>query len=181
MKTRSVVDPNLLPGEQTRKGEDKNQPPVRQIDQYTLNVTHVAKTAQAPLNQDLPPWYIPQALGHLLPRLVAHYEGKTYFFSTYVSDSNQVVNRFVDVGFEQPVELNGQKVRAIPVTDRLGYEGARTVHYISPDGQYLGSINEESKIMILPTDRVTLEKLWKNANLTRPGEIEPATAPAKAQ
>jgi hypothetical protein len=179
MKTRSIVDPTLLPGERTRKGEDKGQPPVRQIDQYTLNVTHVAKTAQPPLNKDLPPWYIPQALGHLMPRLVAKYEGKTYFFSTYVSDSNEVVNRFIDVGFEQPVELNGVKFRAIPVTDRLGYEGARTVHYIGADGRYMGSSNEESKIMIVPSDRVTLEKLWKNANLSKPGDIEPATAPAK--
>jgi hypothetical protein len=181
MKTRSIVDPNLLPGEKLSKGEDKNQPPVRQIDQYTLNVTHTAKTAQPPLNIELPPWYLPQALGHLLPRLVAKYEGKTYFFSTYVSDSNQVVNRFVDVGFEKVVELDGKKFRAIPVTDRIGYEGARTVHYVGTDGSYLGSVNEESKITILPTDRATLEHLWKNANLTKPGEIEPTSAPSAPQ
>lgn len=181
MKTRSVVDPDLLPGEKTAKGEDKTQPPVRQIDEYTLNVTHVSKTAQPPMNQELPPWYLPQALGHLLPRLVAKYEGKTYVFASYVSDRNEVMNRFIDVGYEEEVELGGQKVRAVPVTDRLGYEGARTVHYISPDGKYLGSVNEESKVTILATDRVTLEKLWKNANLTKPAEIEPAAAPEKAR
>jgi hypothetical protein len=182
MKTRSMIDPELLPGEKTRKGEDKMQPPVREVDEYTLNVTHVpTKTGQPPLNQRLPPWYLPQALGHLLPRLVAKYEGKTYVFASYSSDSNDVMNRFVDVGFEEDVELGGQKVRAIPVTDRLGYEGARTVHYVSTDGKYLGSVNEQSKITMLATDRVTLEKLWKNANLTKPGEIEPATAPVEKQ
>jgi hypothetical protein len=182
LKMRSVVDPNLRPGEKTKKGEDKMQPPVRQIEQYTLNVTHVAsKGAAKPLNKDLSPWYLPQALGHLLPRLVAQYEGKTYLFLTYVSDSNEVVNRFVDVGFEQDVELGGHKVRAIPVTDRIGLEGARTVHYVSPTGEYLGSVNTDSKITVLATDRTTLEHLWKNADLSRPKEVEPSTAPAKGE
>jgi hypothetical protein len=179
LKLRSIVDPALRPGEKTAKGEDRMQPPVRQIEQYTLNVSHVSKTAQKPLNKDLSPWYLPQALGHLLPRLVYPYQGKSYLFLTYVSDSNEVVNRFVDVGYEQDVTLGDEKVHAIPVTDRIGYEGARTVHYVSPEGKYLGSVNADSKITILPTDRATLEHLWKNANLTRPAEIEPTTAPAQ--
>ena len=39
---------------------------------------------------------------------------------------------------------------------------------MSPDGKYLGSINEEAKIVILPTDKATLEKLWKSVDATKP-------------
>ena len=179
LKSRSIVDSNLERGELTKKGEDKQQPPVRIVDQYSLNVNHVSKTAQKPLNTDLSPWYLPQALSYMLPRLVYANEGKSYLFLTYVSEENEVVNRFVDVGYEREVDLGGKKVRAIPVTDRIGYEGTRTVHYVAPDGAYLGSVNADTGITVLPTDAATLEKLWKDVNLTRPSEIEPTTGPAK--
>jgi hypothetical protein len=90
-----------------------------------------------------------------------------------VTDQQQVVLRYVDVGQEQEVVLAGQTVRAIPIADRLGYEGSITTHYLSPEGKYLGSVNEDSKITVLPTDAPTLENLWKDANLSRPGDVEP--------
>jgi hypothetical protein len=89
-----------------------------------------------------------------------------------VPDEQKVVLRYVDVLPEDEVTLAGEKVRAIPITDRLGYEGSVTTHYLSPDGKYLGSVNEDSKITILPTDAPTLEKLWKDVNLSRPENLE---------
>ena len=95
-------------------------------------------------------------------------------FAVYVSDQSHVMHRYVDVGSEQDVDLAGQHVRAVPISDRVGLEGAPTIHYISADGKYLGSVNKESKITILPSDAATLQKIWANkANLTRPREIEP--------
>jgi hypothetical protein len=84
------------------------------------------------------------------------------------------VMRYVDVGFEKVVEIGGKKVRAIPISDRIRLEGMPIVHYMSPEGQYLGSINEELKLQILPTDKATLEKLWQNADLTKPTVERPA-------
>src|SRR6185503_9737453 len=121
---------------------------------------------------ELPPYYIPQALAHLLPRLLPRWEVKGYVFASYVPDEQKVVLRYVDVLPEDEVTLAGEKVRAIPITDRLGYEGSVTTHYLSPDGKYLGSVNEDSKITILPTDAPTLEKLWKDVNLSRPENLE---------
>lgn len=46
------------------------------------------------------------------------------------------------------------------------------MHYFTADGKYLGSVNPDSKIMVLPADRGTIEKLWKNADLSRPTEVE---------
>jgi len=50
------------------------------------------------------------------------------------------------------------------------------VHYVSLEGKYLGSVNHDSKITILPTDAATLQKMWQNADLTRP---RPAANPPK--
>jgi hypothetical protein len=59
----------------------------------------------------------------------------------------------------------------VPVQDRIGLEGSVTTHYLTPEGKYLGCVNEDSKITLLATDAPTLERLWRNANLTRPGRV----------
>jgi hypothetical protein len=145
-------------------------PPVEQMEVYTLEVQTVGKQANVqPLKQDLPPWYLPQALSHLLPRLLPLRTPKTYLFAVYVADGRKVMHRYVDVGSEQTVELNGERVRAVPITDRLTLEGSTTIHYMSPEGKYLGSVNKDSKVAIVPTDAATLQKLWANkADLSRP-------------
>ena len=151
---------------------DPKQPPVVTTEPYVLNVQTVGQTGNAePLKRDLPPFYLPQAVGHLLPRLLPLSSPKTYMFATFVSDRREVMMRYVDVGTEQEVELAGSRVRAVPITDRIGLQGSATIHYMSPDGKYLGSVNKESKITILPTDAATLQRLWANkALLTRPTE-----------
>jgi hypothetical protein len=90
-------------------------------------------------------------------------------FYSYVSDQGKVMARYIDVGEPKQVEINGQKVEAIPVADRIGLDGAAMVHYMSVTGKYLGSINAEANFQILPTDADTLQRIWAhNANLTRP-------------
>ena len=88
--------------------------------------------------------------------------------------------RYVDVGNELEVPLGGQRVRAVPITDRLGLQGSATIHYIDPQtNKYLGSVNNDSQISILPTDAQTLQQKWKNADLTRPKPAaEPAATPS---
>jgi hypothetical protein len=142
-------------------------------DEYVLSVTQFGKSANAePITQQLVPWYLPQALGHLLPRLLPRNEPKTYLFVSYVSERGKVLSRYVDVGREDTFTINGQNVRAVPIRDRIGLEGSVTTHYVSGDGKYLGSVNPDSHVTVLPTDAATLEKLWKDANLTRPGAVE---------
>jgi hypothetical protein len=176
--TRLVKDEGLLPGQERigkdRAGADRNQPPVRQTEVTSLHVNFSGKSkASEPIDRDLPPFYVPQAIGQLLPRVLARMSpGKTYLFAVYNSSSREVMMRYVDVGEEQTAELDGQRVRAILVRDRIGLEGVPTTHYIAPDGKYLGSVNPDQKITILPTDAATLERLWKDANLTRPSEVE---------
>lgn len=152
-------------------------PGVSLTEEYRLEVTKLGQNVSSePTIRDLPPFYLPHALGQLVPRLVPLREPKGYLFATWVSDTGQVVYRYVDVGSEREVMLAGKRVRAVPVNDRVGLEGSITTHYISPDqGRYLGSVNEDSKITILPTDAPTLEKLWKQADLTRPKAVEGKT------
>src|SRR5205814_8550627 len=131
------------------------------------------KNGERPKTVQLPPFYLPQAMGHLLPRILPRWDPKSYLFANYVPDLAEVAYRFVDVGPEQEVTLDGQKLHAISIKDRIGLEGSITTHYISPEGKYLGSTNVDSDITILPTDRATLEKVWKDAVLDRPAEVEP--------
>jgi len=142
-------------------------------DDYVLSVTQFGKSATPePVTQQLVPWYLPQALGHLLPRLLPRNEQKTFLFGSYVSQQGKVMSRYIDVGREETFTIDGQNVRAIPIRDRIGLEGSITTHYVSADGKYLGSVNPDSHVTVLPTDAATLEKLWKDANLTRPGAVE---------
>jgi len=183
-RIRRTVDPNLQPGERLADGRvDEKQPPVREQDIWILNVTPMnVRGNNKAVERQLPPFYLPRAMAQLLPRLVPRWEPKGYVFASYVTDDQKVVLRYVDVESEREVNLGGQAVRAIPVTDRLGYEGSVTTHYISPEGKYLGSVNADTKVTILPSDAATLEKIWKDANLTRPGDVEApgaTTAPSR--
>jgi len=148
--------------------QDPENRGVRLSDDYKLSVT---SNAGDPISKDLPPFYLPRALDHLLPRLLPRGE-RGYLFATYVSDQKEVVKRYLDVGKEGEYILAGKPIHAIPVQDRVGLEGSITTHYITPEGEYLGSINVDSKLTIIPTDAVTLQQMWKDANLTRPGDVE---------
>ena len=75
--------------------------------------------------------------------------------------------------------LGGKTVRAIPISDRIRLEGTPTVHYMSPNGQYLGSVNEDAKLVILPTDKATLLKIWKDVEMKQE-EVTPKEAPPAA-
>lgn len=173
------LDKNGVPGTAT----DPHQPPVRIQEQYVLDVTTVSQSAQGePLDQEVAPWYIPQALGHLLPRLVplraemdpdlGTVKPRTYMFAVYVPELRQVMNRYIDVKDEQEVTFAGRKILAVPVEDRLGWQGSLTTHYLTRGGTYLGSENKEAHLMMLPSDAKTLLSIWKNADLTRPGGTE---------
>ncbi len=156
----------LAKGELSGDGKDERQPAVRETEDYRLTVSYSGLSAA--IEVDLPPWYLPQALGHLLPRLVPLGEPKKYLFASYIAESRSVMMRYLDVLAEKEVEIGGKRVRAVPVTDRVGIEGAITTHYMTRAGEYLGSVNEVAKIVILPSDAATLERLWTNPDLSRP-------------
>lgn len=173
------LDKNGIPG----TALDPKQPPVRIVDQYVLDVTTVSQSGQGqPLDQEVAPWYIPQALSHLLPRLVplrpemdpstGTLRPRTYMFAVYVPELREVMNRYIDVKDEQEVTFAGRKILAVPVEDRLGWQGSLTVHYLTRGGTYLGSENKEAHLTMIPTDAKTLLAIWKNADLTRPGGTE---------
>ena len=168
-----------LRGEQWDK-DDPGQPPVAIKEDHHLNVTHVGKRENAePLSQGVPKWYLPQALGHLLPRVLPLREPKQFMFAQYVHEARAVMHRYVDVGVEGRVVLAGEPVRAIPIKDRIGLEGSVTTHYVTHDGKYLGSENPDGGIVILPSDEQRLTQIWKDANLSRPADVKEHAEPAR--
>jgi hypothetical protein len=153
--------------------KDPNNPRYRPAEVYTIDVQTISKTGNAaPIKRDLPPWYLPAALGHLLPRLVPLTQPRTFLFASYISAKREVMHRYVDVGQEATVTIGSQTVRAVPVSERIGLEGAPIVHYLSPEGKYLGTINKADGLTVLPSDVQTLLRLWPDADL-KVQEIQP--------
>jgi hypothetical protein len=143
------------------------------IDEWTLDVRYAGKRqALDSVERQLPPFYLPQALSHLLPRVVPLRQPDTYMFASYVPERREVMSRYLDVRPEAEVVFNGKLVRAIVIEDRVGLRGSPTLHYFVADGTYLGSENRDSKILLLPTDVATLRGLWKDLELTRPSEVD---------
>jgi len=151
--------------------EDPRQPWVGNRDTYSLSVQYVGTMGnQDPVSRPLPVFYLPQALDSMLPRLIPPNEVKTYLLATYVTDAREVMLRYVEVKPAQQVTLAGRSFQAIPITDHIGVEGSVTTHYVTASGQYLGSENKDTKIIILPTDHETLARIWPNTILHPPGE-----------
>jgi hypothetical protein len=137
------------------------QPLSKDFADYILDVDYTrGHKREASVAAQLPPFYLPQALGQMLPRLLPSDEPAQYMFGFYVSGQRNVMSRYVDVLETKDVDLDGQTVRAVPITDRIGVDGIPTTHYCTRQGQWLGSVNDESKTVVLPTDEKTLERLW---------------------
>lgn len=152
------------------------------LDEYALVVTQVDNSTTSPqLSRSLPPFYLPKAMGNLLPRLVPLTQPKGYLFYSYVSDQKELVSRYIDVMPEQRVMFNGQSIRAVLVRDHYGLEGSVTTHYLSPDGKFLGTENKDAKLLMLPTNEATLRGIWKDVKLNRPEGVKNAAQSAAPQ
>lgn len=180
---KNRLDTSKAFGEDAPDGDPK-QPPVKKVTKYTLEVRRqVGKTGGKPMKWDLPEWYLPQAVKHLLPRMLPLDKPQTYMFVTYVSETHQLMTRYVDVGEAKEISFNGQKVKAVAVQDRVGLEGVPTTYYLTPEGKYLGSETEYrvgstvSVIRVLPSDEATLRRIWDNARLSKPEASEVPVIP----
>jgi len=177
------LDRDALPGTKI----DPQQPPVMQRQQRILDGTNIDPNgASKPFTQPLPTlYYLPQALATMLPRLIplrpdAENTPRTYMFLTYLTDTRKVMSRYVEVGNEGDFDLGTEHIHAIPITDRLGWHGSITTHYLSPSGDYLGSENKDTHTITRVTTAEQLLKIWKNADLTQPGAIERPRSTAAA-
>lgn len=167
-----------------RDERDKRNPGVREIETYRLSVVRPNRerdTLAKPEAYTPSVWYIPQGVGAMLPRLLPLAKPVTYMFQSYIGEQKAVVNRYVDVGFEKEVNFEGQNIRVIPITDRIRLEGSPTIHYMSPEGKYLGSVVEDSRITILPTTAQWLKEKWGDPDLKKPENIERPAVPAGAR
>ena len=145
---------------------DPKQPPVKKVESYNLSVSEYAnQRVSQPFNRPLPSSYLPQAIGQLLPRLLPLSDPEKYMFPSFVSAEHEVMYRYVDVEKAAEVEFDGRKQQAVVVKDRMGVDGSPTLHYLTPDGQWLGSVNEDQKLTVLPSDIESIQMIWKDAKL----------------
>lgn len=169
----------------------------RMVDEYPLTVKFAATGgAITPVERLLPPWYAPQAILHLLPRLVPESEPKGYLFANYVPERREVMLRYIDVKPTRGVRFGGAGtggpddaatplVRATPIEDKLGLDGYLTTHYVTEDGAYLGSETKytdddgrDFTVDLIATTADDLTQRWTGrANLAplgdAPGTVKP--------
>lgn len=160
-----------------RRERDADGQRVQAVPEYLLSVSRtVGRREQDRVVRHLPPYYLPMATAHLLPRLLPLNEPRGYLFVAFASERQELMYRYIDVEPEQEVTIFGRQIRAVPIYDRLGMKGNPTIHYISPgDQRYLGSrttsadgTDDKSTTWIIPTDAQTLQNRWNDAPLTRP-------------
>ena len=155
------------------------------VDARKLDVTFVVNGQQAePLARQLPAWYLPAAVDHLLPRIVARWGEKTYLVAVYNPEKREVFQQYVDVGPLAQETVNGQRRTVRAVTTRMGLGGKPVRHFVDPETYaWLGSVDEGAGVSVWPTDRQTLQQIWSNPELTAPDARQgdhPAPPPAAA-
>lgn len=143
---------------------------------YELLVIYQVKNEGRPdYKQELPPYYVPQALAYLMPRLVPLLEPKGYLVATYEPNRKSVMTRYVDVLEPQFATFAGKRQPAIAVEERVGLAGQPTTHYFTPAGEYLATTIAATNTTILPTTQAEILAIWKDANLTRPADVNDST------
>jgi hypothetical protein len=168
------------PARHVKRGEvgDSSQPWVDNRDSYTLDVQFKATRGDLqPVTRPLPPFYLPQALGEMLPRLVPAKEPKTYMLYAYVSAMREVMSRYVDVRPEEALPADLARLtgvaRGVPIDDRLGYEGVVTTHYVTVKGDYLGSVTKSAHQTVVPADEQTIKQIWNVTDIRKMFELAP--------
>ncbi len=140
-------------------------PPDVTVPDYILNIQYShGRRQDKPADIRLLPDYLPQATAQMLPQLLANEPGR-YMFSFYVSGEQKVLRRYIDVEQPREVTIDGTTVRAVPISDRIGVDGIPTIHYVSPAGDWLGSVNEDQKLSVLPSDENALTAIWSKQPL----------------
>ena len=149
--------------------DERGRTTAHEVPQYTMNVRHADRNLVAePLSFKLPPFYLPTALGQMMPRLLPLDYSTSYLFATYNGGNRKLMMRYVDVVPEQAVKIDGKTLRGVGVSERIGMSGSITTHYFTRSGEYLGTVNKDTRVEVVPTDRATLLATWKDANLTEP-------------
>jgi hypothetical protein len=155
--------------------KDPHAPLSREVDVRHLDVSFTGQDQNpVPYAQDLPPFYLPQAGWHFLPRLVidkAFPEARTYLFYVYDNVRREVVLLFVDVSEEQDVVFNGHQVHAIVVTEKMGLEANPVLYYVTPDGKYLGSEDRKNHLTTVASTADEVKKIWPDADFRPPAKM----------
>lgn len=145
--------------------------PFQMVNVYRLTTRTENETAVAsPVSRDLPPFYLPNALVEMLPRLVDLKNPTGYLFAVYNSNQRQVTMLYVDVKPTTDITFDGKRRTVVPVQMRHGMNAKPTIHYMSPDGKYVGTIDGESNATLIPSDESTLKSLWKEDIFNQPTE-----------
>lgn len=161
-----------------RDPRDPKGPATKPVEGHTLDIITAGKDQNGePVHRDLPGWYLPQSTWYFLPRLVIDgkkYPGpRTYMFAVYNSERREVMNLYVDKSAEQDFTFNGRRIHAISVTERLGLGGNPVVHYVTPEGKYVGCEDKAQHLVTVASDEKEVLQIWPKANLTRPEPIQP--------
>jgi hypothetical protein len=165
---------------------------IRTVRELNVLTTHGAIQLN-PWKQEVPAFYIPQAINYLLPTLLPLDRPHTYMFAVFVPDAQgpsgggTVMARYCDVLPVEQVSFNNQTFDAVQIIDHVGLEGPPTTYYFTPEGKFMGSRciyqdgDDQITLTVLPADADTLQRLWIQPDLTIPQNSTAAAPPPPSQ
>lgn len=174
--TSEVLTPDQGTAPGTTQAPRRPGPRVIPVTRFVLNVSlrHGSSTDK-PLNWELPPEYLSECMNELLPRMVAGNDARGLMFLSYVSQQQSLMLRYIDVMGMQKVSIDHTPQEAYVIAERIGLTGQPVMHYVSLNGQYLGSMSKqklsdgsESVFWTLPTDAESIRQRWPDAQLSLP-------------
>jgi hypothetical protein len=152
--------------------DDPKAPTLKMAERYHFHVTQTDNVTVTPIERDLPPFYVSQAISAMLPRLVPLTQAKGYLFLVWVGSERELIKRYIDVEPVRTETFNGQTNKMIVVKDRIGLEAEPILHYFTVEGRYLGSFNKASGVTIASSSQELMVKLWPNATFARPQVLD---------
>ncbi len=114
--------------------------------------------------EDVPDqWFLPKAMGMMLPRLLDLGEPKTYAFATYNSRTNKYDMRLFVVGETVTIEHDGRRVKAVRCQDQAHWDKDPATVYLKPDGTLL-RLETADEFVVELSDEATVRRKFPKVN-----------------
>ncbi len=110
-------------------------------------------------------WYLPKAMGMILPRLLDPADPNTYAFATYNSGDNRFDMRTMFVIGKRRIEVDGRKIEAYQLLDQTHWDKDPATLYVTEDGDLIRMESVDGFVM-KAVDRRTLLKHYPDAKKT---------------
>ncbi|MFP4052228.1 MAG: hypothetical protein ACLFV7_00005 [Phycisphaerae bacterium] len=128
------------------------------------NASRNGKALPVLKREDVPAqWFLPKAIGMMLPRFLDLDKPRTYAFATYNSRTNKYDMRLFVVGETVMVEHGGRRVKAIRCQDQAHWDKEPATVYLKPDGTLI-RLETADEFVVELSDEATVRRKFPKVN-----------------